>query len=212
MNIHHTKYKGDLALAKVIADLTKRRWFVFLPIAEHLPYDLIAAKRDAYLRIQVKYRAKKLDGCHKYDSNDFDYIAVYIENIDEVCYVSLKNLRKITTILSNTGSKLYWWEDYQKLKKHDTYRTYKDFGFICYNKLKGITKEVSRKFEWPSKEILYKLLWAKSMVKIGKIYGVSDVTVKKIAKKYNIKGPPLGYWAMSKTQRKAIKRKLCKPL
>lgn len=49
----------------------------------------------------------------------------------------------------------------------------------CTNKLK-------RKVDWPDKEILEKLIETKSMIAIGKMYGVSDNTVRKWCKHYNI--------------------------
>ena len=54
---HHTKNKGDLAVAKTIADLTEKGYDIFLPLSEHLPIDLIAHKSGEIYRIQVKHRA-----------------------------------------------------------------------------------------------------------------------------------------------------------
>ncbi len=51
-----------------------------------------------------------------------------------------------------------------------------------------------RKVEWPTKEVLEKLVWEKSMVQIGEGYGVWDNTVRKWAKSYGIDCPPQGYW------------------
>lgn len=52
----------------------------------------------------------------------------------------------------------------------------------------------NRTVEWPSKEVLEKLVWEKSMVQIGEDYGVWDNTVRKWAKSYGIDCPPQGYW------------------
>jgi hypothetical protein len=57
MNEHHTKTKGDLAVAIVIADLTKKGYGIFLHLSEHLPIDLIAYKDEKCFRIQCKYSA-----------------------------------------------------------------------------------------------------------------------------------------------------------
>lgn len=54
--------------------------------------------------------------------------------------------------------------------------------------MKDVTKEISRKE-------LYKKVWAISMVKLAKEFGLSDVGLAKICKKYNIPRPPRGYWA-----------------
>ena len=50
---HHTKTKGDLGVAKVIADLTEKGLDVLTPFSEHLPFDLAAYKKDVFYRIQV---------------------------------------------------------------------------------------------------------------------------------------------------------------
>ncbi|MDX2138272.1 MAG: group I intron-associated PD-(D/E)XK endonuclease [Chloroflexota bacterium] len=55
---HHTKDKGDLAVAKVIAHLLEHDIRVCLPLSEHLPFDFIAVMPDmkTLKRVQVKYR------------------------------------------------------------------------------------------------------------------------------------------------------------
>lgn len=62
--MHHTKDKGDLAAAKVIADLVEKEYSVFVPVVtEHTPFDLIAYKDGKCYRIQAKYltgRQKRL--------------------------------------------------------------------------------------------------------------------------------------------------------
>ncbi|MBS1722765.1 MAG: hypothetical protein JSS66_07205 [Armatimonadetes bacterium] len=52
-----------------------------------------------------------------------------------------------------------------------------------------------RKVEWPSPEELATLLWQMPTTAIGKRYGVSDTTVSKWAKQYNLSKPARGYWA-----------------
>ena len=59
----------------------------------------------------------------------------------------------------------------------------------------NIKKPHNRKVEWPTKECLKKLLWAKPTSQIAKEYGVSDNAVAKWSKKYNLNKPPRGYWA-----------------
>ncbi len=58
---HHTKDKGDLAVAQVIADLIGHGIQVCLPISEHLPFDLVAVSPSfkELTRVQVKYAAAK---------------------------------------------------------------------------------------------------------------------------------------------------------
>jgi hypothetical protein len=51
----------------------------------------------------------------------------------------------------------------------------------------------ARKFN-PTKEELEILVWRMSMVKVGELYGVSDVAVKKRCKLLGINTPYRGYW------------------
>jgi len=55
--------------------------------------------------------------------------------------------------------------------------------------------QISHRKPRPTKEELMKLVDEISMVKIGKMYQVSDVTIKKWCKEYDINlGNRLGYW------------------
>jgi Zn finger protein HypA/HybF involved in hydrogenase expression len=54
------------------------------------------------------------------------------------------------------------------------------------------------RIDYPSKELLEKLLWEKPTVQIAKDYGVSDNAVAKWAKKYNLNKPSRGYWTKVK--------------
>jgi hypothetical protein len=57
---HHTKEKGDLGVAKVIADLTEQGFVCLLPMSEHQDFDLVAYKQGGqYIRVQVKYRSAR---------------------------------------------------------------------------------------------------------------------------------------------------------
>ncbi len=55
-------------------------------------------------------------------------------------------------------------------------------------------KAASRKIEWPSKDVLEKLVWEKSILQISKDYGVSDNAVRKWCRRYEIACPTVGYW------------------
>lgn len=65
----------------------------------------------------------------------------------------------------------------------------------CSTCNKTSEKPSTRKVERPSKEELLELLWSQSTLSLGKVYGVSDVAIKKWAKTYGIPFPPRGYWA-----------------
>lgn len=57
---HHTKDKGDLGVAMTIADLVGRGYGICLPMAEHMPFDLIAISESGEpARVQVKYAKTK---------------------------------------------------------------------------------------------------------------------------------------------------------
>ena len=53
---HHTKDKGDLAVAKVHASLIDHGAIVLLPLTEHAPFDLVAHMDGVFYRVQVKFR------------------------------------------------------------------------------------------------------------------------------------------------------------
>ena len=57
-NTHHTVVKGDVAVAAVVFDLTKRGYIVSTPLTENSPYDLVCDVGDKLLRLQVKFRVK----------------------------------------------------------------------------------------------------------------------------------------------------------
>jgi hypothetical protein len=50
---------------------------------------------------------------------------------------------------------------------------------------------------------LYEQVWTVSITKLSKKYGLSDVGLAKICKKYNIPRPPRGYWAIKAAGYKA---------
>ena len=56
---HHTKTKGDIAIPHAMADLAEKGWDVFIPISEHLPFDIAAYKDGKFVRVQVKYRSAR---------------------------------------------------------------------------------------------------------------------------------------------------------
>lgn len=108
---HATKDKGDLALSQVISNLRQHDILTCLPLSEHLPFDLIAVMPDmaTLLRVQAKYRSGTQYGTvlvefknNYYDSkkiyskpvnfNEIDAYAVYIPDIDRVCYFRVENL------------------------------------------------------------------------------------------------------------------------
>jgi hypothetical protein len=212
---HLTKEKGDLAVVLVIADLTAKGYYCFIPVAtEHLPFDLIAYKNGICYRIQSKYSEdgfiknvsswsdKKGTHQRKYKSNDFDFYGIYIPKLNIILYPSIKfGGRKIAINIPNSATPFYWWEDFKNFTEDASKKSYKDFN----KKLsKTITDKINnsnflkRKVERPSKDELEKLIWEKPMTKIKDLFGVSDKTIAEWVTHYSINKPPKGYWIKSK--------------
>lgn len=90
-------------------------------------------------------------------------------------------------------------------KKHCTFKLCaqcgKEMSLIGFDeqKKKFCSKQchdLSRpKIQWPEPEILQKMLWEESTVKIAEKLGVSDVAVAKYCKKHKLTKPNRGYWA-----------------
>lgn len=100
--MHHTKDKGDLGVAKAIADLIGKGYQVMLPMTEHAPFDLVAYRSGRFLRVQVKYRSmgptgtvdvdfkavwSDRQGIHKrrIDRTEIDIFCIYCPETD-TCY------------------------------------------------------------------------------------------------------------------------------
>jgi hypothetical protein len=207
--MHHTKDKGDLAVAKAIADLVEKEYSVFIPVVtEHAPFDLIAYKDGKCYRIQVKYSCQGLiknknswadkNGSHdrKYQPDDFDFYAVYLSEIGKVVYPSIKfGGCMIRTIPPVSPSPFYWWEDFIDFTEEATKRTYKEFDVdLTTRKINPESRVNTRKVERPSKEELAKLVWEKPTTQVAQNFGVSDKAVEKWCKAYGIEKPPRGYW------------------
>ncbi|QKQ74401.1 group I intron-associated PD-(D/E)XK endonuclease [Nostoc sp. TCL240-02] len=207
--MHHTKDKGDLAAAKVIADLVEKEYSVFVPVVtEHAPFDLIAYKNGKCYRIQAKYSCDGTlknksnwadkNGCHekKYKSDDFDFYGLYLPDINKVVYPSITfGGCGIRTTPPKSPNPFYWWEDFIDLTEVALKRTYKEFGVdLTTRKVNPDSRIHTRKVERPSKEELGKLVWEKPTAQIGRDFGVSDKAVEKWCKAYGIEKPPRGYW------------------
>lgn len=117
---HHAKDKGDLGVAKAIADLTEQGFMILLPMTEHAPFDLVAYRDGACHRVQVKYRAAvdgvlkvqfvstwaDRNGTHKrpVDKSEIDVICIYCPDTNECYYVSPHELRE-SVVLRLTPSR-----------------------------------------------------------------------------------------------------------
>lgn len=125
-NTHHTKLKGDIAVAAVIFDLTKKGYIISEPMSENAPYDLICDTGDKLLRIQVKYRENETvpfktswtdkNGVHsqEIDPTKIDYFALVNKDL-KVCYppTCLMACKIFFSYVDNQPVKRFkWWEDY----------------------------------------------------------------------------------------------------
>ena len=54
---HHTKSKGDIAVAHAHTSLTSQGFLVLLPVTEHAHFDLVGYRDGRFTRVQVKYRS-----------------------------------------------------------------------------------------------------------------------------------------------------------
>lgn len=107
------KTKGRLAEAKVIAFLIEQGYEVYLPFSNNSKYDVIVYKEGIIKRVSVKYtsviqnsttwkvelrqifRGNGVVNINKFNSKDYDIIAVYIGPKDKVILVDSK---KATTL------------------------------------------------------------------------------------------------------------------
>ena len=59
---HHTKTKGDVAVAHAYTDLIDQGFLVLWPATEHAPFDLVGYRDERFVRVQVKYRSAGVSG------------------------------------------------------------------------------------------------------------------------------------------------------
>lgn len=63
----HTTVKGQIGVAKAIADLLARGLDVFVPVLASSPYDLLVkSSNDQYIKVEVKYRNLPVNGVIKF--------------------------------------------------------------------------------------------------------------------------------------------------
>lgn len=114
---HHTKDKGDVGVACVIADRMKRGVQVAVPISEHLPFDLVAISDDGEVAkvsvtfrtmspagtVSVKAKSNWADrhGVHhrRHQTGDYDAVAVYCPDTDRCYYLPAAEMCGLETTL-----------------------------------------------------------------------------------------------------------------
>lgn len=137
--MHHTKFKADIGLAKVIADLVSRGWIPCIPLSEHQTFDLVAVSQKGKLvRVQAKYASLKENGVidvkcrtswadkngnheRRYRTNDFDYYAIYCPEKDKVLYIRNTGHYPKTIRFERSGNNqrkhVRWADDYLIFEK-----------------------------------------------------------------------------------------------
>ena len=135
--MHHTKFKADVGLAKVIADLTLKGYVPCIPLSEHQQYDLVVVRDNgSMVRLQVKYAALKRNGSvdvkfrtswadkngthiKRYQESDFDYYAIYCPEKAQILYIPNtldcpKSVR-FSKPANNQSRKIKWAQNYLDL-------------------------------------------------------------------------------------------------
>lgn len=105
------KTKGRLAESKVVSFLIENEYEVYLPFSNNSKYDVIAIKDGILKRVSIKFTSvKRLSGAwdiemrqisrgnnkiniSKFDSSQFDLVAVYIGPKDKVILVEATKAR-----------------------------------------------------------------------------------------------------------------------
>ncbi len=229
MNNHPTKYKGDLAVARVCADLMEQQWFVLAPVhSEHLPFDLLAYRmvkgRPLYIRVQVKSyphfstrqtwkNRTKYVSKETYSSETIDFFATYLPEAGCSIFVPIRlmeqNKIRCITIeeqLPNKGQEFWWYEDFLRVSFKDRQRkTRKDFGYSVEPSDKQLkARQVSKTTRYDNVIKLQKQVWKYTLRDLAKEYGVSDVALRKNCVNRGIVLPPMGFFIMNKENKRRV--------
>lgn len=205
-NAHHTKLKGDIAVSAVIFDLSKKGYFISVPLSENSPYDILCDVGSKILRIQVKYRTDSIiptnttwadkNGTHrtKIDVAAIDYFALVTDDFTKIAYCPSSMIGStIRFDLPNSYTPFNWYEDYMEFGEVKEKRTIHDF-----NKTRITDEDMVRaplhKIAWPSNDEMKRLVWEMPSLELAKKLGVTDTAIYRHCKKNNISKPPRGYW------------------
>lgn len=140
--MHHTKHKGDIGLTKVISDLTEKGYVPCIPLSEHQPYDLVVVVDNGYVaKLQVKYATLKENGTievrfrrnwadkygthtEPYNSEEFDYYAIYCPEKNEVLYIpnspDCPKAIRFDKPGNNQKQNVKWANDYLEIKRESS--------------------------------------------------------------------------------------------
>jgi hypothetical protein len=111
-NKHPTHQKGTLAEAKVIADVLEKGYQIAKPLFDYLPFDLIVIDKKWNLyKVQIKYtelkkncvalELRKYNKIYEYnklyESDEVDFFALYVKNVDECLYIPFNFIKNYKT-------------------------------------------------------------------------------------------------------------------
>ncbi len=239
---------GSIGESKVVSELSRYRFHVFTQVTGKAPFDLVAYK-DSYLykinvkttqtlgkwgawEVQIKsVRSNRTKNrTIPFDSNSCDVLAVYIEPLDKVCFLSSSEVsgRSAIALREKTVHKSKFppiseltnperiqsvvdQKDKTNKGKTDNHNHLSCSSLSLSSHLDPMTLEnndlvstQNKNICRPSKEELEKMIWETSVLEVSRGLGVSNVAVAKWCKKYGIPRPPRGYWA-KKNQAKTSK-------
>lgn len=109
-----TIYKGDVALTQIVAEITRQRGIVFVPISEHSRVDLVAELNGLLKKIQVKsgrlrdgsiivdlrssWSNKSGSYSIKRDKDDYDILAVYCPQNNKCYFIDMEKIENVSSI------------------------------------------------------------------------------------------------------------------
>lgn len=221
-----TKTKGMLGVAHAILSFARRGIPTFQAVGtEHLPYDLVIVVEDRFYKVQVKHRKatnksvmvpketvwSNAKGTHarRYEKSDFDVVALYIPDLDQVLFVPFEMCGKVISLEPRVTQDYYWWEDFKEFpprqvkKRTKAASRPKSFRLNIPVELAATSTAALRsgrptKIAWPSPEEMTKWVLTEPVKKISERLGVSDNAVRKHCQAYGISLMPRGHWAKRK--------------
>ncbi|MFH1199323.1 MAG: group I intron-associated PD-(D/E)XK endonuclease [Candidatus Omnitrophota bacterium] len=140
--MHHTKFKADIGVAKVIADLVDKGYVPCIPLSEHQPYDLVVVLDSGEIvKLQVKYATLQRNGTievkfktswadrhgthmRRYNEREFDYYAIFCPEKEKIVYIpNTKDCPKVIRFdkaRNNQGLHVKWANDYLVIKRESS--------------------------------------------------------------------------------------------
>lgn len=209
---HTNSSLASLALIKTITDLFVKGHYPFIPVHEyHLCCDLMVLTNDNKVyKLQIKHSTAGLVRCKKtkyngqqsnYSSDDLDYYAIYLPSVDKVIYPSIKfSGCTIATTHRMSFVDFYWYEDFISFTDIARKRNYSEFNYLKEDIIKAnswIRSDKRYHSNKPSKQELEDIIWKIPASELAKKYSVSDTTIARWCKSYQIKKPNRGYWTPS---------------